>query len=74
MHMLKRRGGLHVIRERARLIRVENFHMISKETDCKFLFEHQRAILLALKDSGILSEIQYHLAEDRLKGEFAAFM
>ena len=43
------------MRERARLIRVENFHMISKETDCKFLFEHQRAILLALKVSGILS-------------------
>ena len=45
----------------------ENDREITKETDSQFLFEYQRAILLELKDKGILNEMQYRYAEEKLK-------
>ena len=53
--------------ERARLLRIEHDHKITKETDSQFLFEYQRAILLSLKADGLLDETQYHYAEERLR-------
>lgn len=45
------------------LIRTENSHEITKEAYGPFLFEYQRAVLLALKDEGVLNEAQYRRAE-----------
>lgn len=53
--------------ERARLLGIEYSREITKETDRRFLFEYQRAILLELKDKGVLNETQYRYAEERLK-------
>ncbi len=53
--------------ERARLVRVEQDHKITEETDSQFLFEYQRAILLSLKAEGLLDETQYQDAEERLR-------
>ena len=53
--------------EQARLLRVEDDREITKETDSRFLFEYQRAILLELKDKGILNITQYRYAEEKLK-------
>lgn len=53
--------------EQARLFRIEKDREITKETDSQFLFEYQRAVLLTLKDNGILEEAQYHYAEEMLK-------
>ena len=53
--------------EQVRLVSVEHDREITKETDSQFLFEYQRAILLELKDKGVLNEIQYRYAEEKLK-------
>lgn len=58
--------------ERARLVRIEHDRRITRETDSQFLFEYQRAVLLALKDSGALDEAQYRYAEETLKHQFHA--
>ena len=47
--------------EQARLIKIENDREITKETDSQFLFAYQRAVLLTLKDKGILEEEQYQV-------------
>jgi len=59
--------------EQARLLGVENDREITKETDSQFLFEYQRAILLELKDKGVLNEIQYRYAEEKLKKQLKLF-
>ena len=46
---------------------VENSHKITKETDSAFLYEYQKAILLALVESGRLTEQQYRYAEEKLR-------
>lgn len=53
--------------EQARLVAIENDRKITRETDCQFLFEYQRAILLELKANGVLNELQYRYAEETLK-------
>ena len=53
--------------EQARLLDIENDREITKETDSQFLFEYQRAVLLTLKDKGVLNEMQYRYAEEKLK-------
>ncbi len=55
------------LREPIWLIRTENSREITKEAYGPFLFEYQRAVLLALKDEGILNEAQYRRAERRLE-------
>ena len=54
MHTLEIKGSGGV-REQAGLIRIENDHRVTKETDNQFLFEYQRAVLLALKAKGVLN-------------------
>ena len=66
MHTLGTKGGGRMA-EQARLLDIENDREITKETDSQFLFEYQRAVLLTLKDKGILNEIQYRYAEEKLK-------
>jgi len=59
--------GVRRLAEQVRLEVIENDREITKETDSQFLFEYQRAILLALKDKGVLNETQYRYAEEKLK-------
>ena len=68
MHTLgsKGAGGME---EKARLVGIEYDHRITKETDSRFLFELQRAILLSLKEGGALDEAQYRYAEEKLKAQ-----
>ena len=55
------------MQERAVLRTVENDRRITKEQDQEFLYTYQRAVLLALKDAGQLTEMQYRYAEGKLK-------
>lgn len=72
MHTLEAKGRGRMA-EQARLLGVENDREITKETDKQFLFEYQRAILLELKDKGVLNEIQYRYAEEKLKKQLKQF-
>ena len=49
------------------LISVENDHRITRKTDGEFLYEYQKAVLLALVESGRLTEQQYRYAEEKLR-------
>ena len=66
MHTLGTQGGGRMA-EQARLLDIENDREITKETDSQFLFEYQRAVLLTLKDKGVLNEMQYRYVEEKLK-------
>ena len=59
--------------ERARLVRIEHDREITKETDSRFLFEYQRAILLSLKEGGVLNEAQYRYAEEKLRNQLRTY-
>ena len=58
--------------EQARLLEIEHDHKLTKETDSQFLFEYQRAILLSLKGSGVLDEVQYGYGSEKLKSQLRA--
>lgn len=49
--------------ERARLAAVTDERPVTKDTEPDFWFHVQHAVLLALKDDGILSETQLQYAE-----------
>lgn len=49
------------------LERIENDRKITRETDGEFLYEYQKAVLLALVESGRLTEQQFRYAEERLR-------
>lgn len=72
MHTLETKGRGRMA-EQARLLGIENDREITKETDSQFLFEYQRAVLLTLKDKGVLNEIQYQYAEEKLKKQLNVF-
>ena len=55
------------MQDRAVLRSVENDRRITKEQDQEFLYTYQRAVLLALKEAGQLTEMQYRYAEGKLK-------
>ena len=46
---------------------IENNREILWDLDSEFLFEYQKAMLLALKELGTLDEMQYRYAEQTLK-------
>lgn len=46
---------------------VENDHKITEKSDPEFLYEFQKAVLLALLEDGTLTELQYHSAEEALR-------
>ena len=62
------------MKERARLIRVEHDRRIIKETDSRFLFEYQMAVLLSLKEDGTLDETQCRYAEEKLKNQLRTYI
>lgn len=51
------------------LQKIEYDRRIARDTDSEFLFEYQRAVLLALKEIGTLNEMQYRYAENSLKNQ-----
>ena len=57
------------MQDRAVLRSVEQDRRITEEQDAEFLFACQRALLLALKETGQLSETQYRYAEEKLKAQ-----
>ena len=46
---------------------IENDHRITRKTDSEFLYEFQKAVLLALLEEGTLTEMQYRYAEEKLR-------
>ena len=46
---------------------IENDHSITRKTDPEFLYEFQKAVLLALLEDGTLTEMQYRYAEEKLR-------
>lgn len=59
--------------ETVQLSRIENEHKITPETDREFLYEYQKAVLLALVESGRLTEQQYRYAEEKLQQQWHGF-
>ena len=55
--------------EQIRLLGVTDEKVITQKTDPEFWSMLQQAILLGLKDEGILSEMQYRHAEKNRKGK-----
>ena len=53
--------------DKAVLQTIENNREIVWDSDSEFLFEYQKAMLLALKELGTLDEMQYRYAEATLK-------
>ena len=53
--------------DKAVLQTIENNREIILDSDSEFLFEYQKAMLLALKELGTLDEMQYRYAEATLK-------
>ena len=49
---------------------IENDRKVTEEQDGEFLFLLQSAILLELKEAGILNEIQCRYAEEKLRSQF----
>lgn len=56
--------------DKVTLVSIENEHRITPKTDNEFLFHFQKAVLLALLDDGILTDIQYRYAEEKLRKQF----
>ena len=59
--------------EPIRLTRIENDRKITRESDGEFLYEYQKAVLLALVESGRLTEQQYRYAEEKLRMQRCEF-
>lgn len=55
--------------DKAVLQTIENNREIIWDSDSEFLFEYQKAMLLALKEMGTLDEMQYRYAEATLKDQ-----
>ena len=60
--------------DKAVLQTIENNREIVWDSDGEFLFEYQKAMLLALKELGTLNEMQYRYAEAALKEQQRDFV
>ena len=49
------------------LTKIENDHKITVETDFQFIYHVQHALLLALREKGTISIMQYRQADDALR-------
>ena len=49
------------------LTKIENDHKITAETDLQFLYHVQHALLLALREKGTISTVQYRRADELLR-------
>ena len=57
-----------------KLERIESERKITCESDSEFLHEYQKAVLLALLESGRLTEMQYRYAEEKLWQQHSAHL
>lgn len=55
------------------LTSIENDHAITEKSDPEFLYEFQKAVLLALMENGTLTELQYRGAEEKLRAQMFSF-
>lgn len=55
-----------IVKKYAALQRVDNDHPITKDANSAFIYHLQHSLLLALKERGRLSEMQYRHAAKRL--------
>lgn len=62
------------MKTQAQIASIENNREIKMETDFKFLYEYQRTLLLALKEAGTLTEMQYRYAEKALRTQVLTFI
>ena len=51
----------------AKLYRIEHNEVITKETNDKFIYHLECAMLLALREQGRLNAVQHRYAEEKLK-------
>ena len=58
-------------KEFSQLIEILDDQRICKDTNYEAYYHLEQVLLLALKDSGTLSAVQYHLAEQALKHQRA---
>lgn len=56
------------------LEKIDNDRKVDRNLDGEFLFEYQKALLLALKEMGTLDEMQYRYAEQKLKNQRNDYM
>ena len=56
-------------RKFAKLVRIDHNKPITKENDYVFLYQLQRALLLALLEQGMLTPMQHLYAEEKLKNQ-----
>jgi len=54
----------------ARLVGIENQVDINKDSQAEFLFQYQKAVLLALLEQGIIDELQCQQCIDKLTDQF----
>ena len=52
------------------LIEITNNHEITKKENPGFYLNLEHALLLSLREQGLLTEIQYRLAKEQLYNEF----
>ena len=55
------------------LTKIENDHKITAETDLQFLYHVQHALLLALREKGTISTMQYRQADEALRKQRTEF-
>lgn len=55
------------------LTHIENNRGITKEEDGAFLFILQRCLLLHLRERGLLNEMQYRRAEEKLRHQMRIY-
>lgn len=51
----------------SRLLSIDNNEEITEKTHYEFIYHLQGAVLLALREQGILNPVQYRYAEENLK-------
>lgn len=62
------------MKEQAILQKIENDHKVVWGEDSEFLFAYHRALLLALKELGLLTEIQHRYAQEKLNEQRRTFL
>ena len=55
------------------LTKIENDHKITAETDLQFLYHVHRALLLALREKGTISTVQYRKVDEALRKQRTEF-
>ena len=55
------------------LTKIENDHKITAETDFQFIYHLQHVLLLALKERGTISTMQYRQADELLRKQRTEF-